>query len=250
MEYLLQEAEFNLFIIGKIENYGYDASFQTIWGMVDRDNNIHGVLFKYYSSFIPYSYNELILEKFIPLINLGAKVVSGKKEIIDVIKKYLSPDRIKEEKNDVYAHLKCLNSLNVVNYEIKKAEETDVERLINLRKQIEEFKNISVNKKLIKQKINSGSGRIYYIENELGEMISSASTSSENKLMAMIVGVATLPEYRNRGFATSCVYRLCRDLLAEGKNPCLFYDNPEAGKIYNKIGFTEIGRWSILQFNI
>ena len=34
-------------------------------------------------------------------------------------------------------------------------------------------------------------------------------------------------------------------IINENKIPCLFYDNIEAGKIYNKLGFKEKGYWGI-----
>jgi predicted GNAT family acetyltransferase len=38
---------------------------------------------------------------------------------------------------------------------------------------------------------------------------------------------------------------LCLDVLAEGKTLCLFYDNPKAGSIYKRLGFKDIGFWSM-----
>ena len=35
------------------------------------------------------------------------------------------------------------------------------------------------------------------------------------------------------------------ELLDENKIPCLFYDNEKAGCIYNKLGFRQLGNWSI-----
>jgi hypothetical protein len=42
--------------------------------------------------------------------------------------------------------------------------------------------------------------------------------------------------------------KLCSDLLKEGKIPCLFYNNPSAGKIYERMGFRRIGFWKMLKF--
>jgi uncharacterized protein len=246
MDYLRQDPEFNIFIIGDIENYGYETFFQTIWGVTDYTGKIKGILLRYYTFYIPYSYDQEVLQRFSPLIDLGATMVSGKKEIIDIVKKSLQR-RIIKEKQDCFACLKKLNSLEPdPDLGIKKADLDDVDRLINLRKQIVEFSTFSLNQDSIVQKLN-GKGRVYYLEDSNGEMISTASTSAESSQSAMIIGVATLPLYRRRGLVTNCVYYLCRDLLAEGKIACLFYDNPEAGKIYHRLGFVEIGKWSMLQ---
>lgn len=64
----------------------------------------------------------------------------------------------------------------------------------------------------------------------------------------MITGVATLKEYRGRRLATETVVRLCREAFGDGKKfLCLFYDNPAAGRIYNRIGFKEMGQYAMLR---
>ena len=88
------------------------------------------------------------------------------------------------------------------------------------------------------------SGRIHCIKKH-GKIVSSAATTAANSQSAMILAVCTLKEYRNYGYGTQCVEKLCNDLLSEGKTLFLFYNNPSAGKIYKKIEFKEIGKWTI-----
>ena len=101
MKFITEEPEFNLFIIGDIENYGYDENFQTLWGGFIEDE-LKGILLRYYESYITYSYNQEILKAFAPIIAEKGKIVSGKKEIIDDLKKYLSEDLIKKERNEFF----------------------------------------------------------------------------------------------------------------------------------------------------
>ena len=56
-----------------------------------------------------------------------------------------------------------------------------------------------------------------------------------------IGGVYTLPENRNRGYATSCVAALCKKLLLEYDFCVLYTDlsNPVSNSIYKRIGFKE-----------
>jgi uncharacterized protein len=67
-------------------------------------------------------------------------------------------------------------------------------------------------------------------------------------MSAMIVAVCTHSDYKKKGYATECMTKLCRDVLDEGKELCLFYDNPEAGRIYKHIGFVDIGFWMMYKF--
>lgn len=40
---------------------------------------------------------------------------------------------------------------------------------------------------------------------------------------------------------------LCRDNFAAGRQfLCLFYDNPAAGRIYHRIGFRDVGVYTIM----
>ena len=87
-------------------------------------------------------------------------------------------------------------------------------------------------------------GRIFVAE-EGGVLVSAALTNAETPEMAMIGGVFTPPDRRNRGYATACMDALCRELLCDGIQPCLFYDNPQAGSIYRRLGFREIGTWRL-----
>ncbi|MFP3916986.1 GNAT family N-acetyltransferase [Lysinibacillus telephonicus] len=90
-------------------------------------------------------------------------------------------------------------------------------------------------------------GRTYFIRVN-GEMVTTASTTAENSRSAMVVAVATKEEFKRKGLATDCMIKLCKDLLAEGKELCLFYDNPEAGKIYKRLGFEDIGFWNLYRY--
>lgn len=85
---------------------------------------------------------------------------------------------------------------------VKRATVADAPRISTLIQMIAEFHSDSANVQNIRQKIKDESGRIYYIENEHKEVISVAQSTAENEESAMIVGVATHPLYRRRGFMT------------------------------------------------
>jgi len=61
----------------------------------------------------------------------------------------------------------------------------------------------------------------------------------------MIVAVCTHKNYRGKGYATELLTEIVSYLLREKQSVCLFYDNPDAGRIYRKIGFNEIGLWTM-----
>ena len=89
-----------------------------------------------------------------------------------------------------------------------------------------------------------------FVAESKGRLVAGASTSAESSNAAMIGGVWTLPEERNHGHSTAVVTALCADLMAEGRGPYLFYleDNAPAAQVYRKIGFQDIGHWSVVYF--
>lgn len=109
----------------------------------------------------------------------------------------------------------------------------DLDKIIKLYKTV--FKSFS-SKEIMKGKLESKRGRGLYIE-ENGEIISVSQTDFETEDSAVIVGVATKPEYRCKGLATLTLKELSNLLLEEGKDLYLQYENLEAGKIYEKLGF-------------
>lgn len=94
-------------------------------------------------------------------------------------------------------------------------------------------------KEAMEEKINLGRGRGFYIEAN-GELISVVQTEFETKHVAVIVGVATNKYHRNKGLASELLKHLINCLLSEGKDIYLQYDNLDAGRIYEKIGFKVI----------
>jgi uncharacterized protein len=58
-----------------------------------------------------------------------------------------------------------------------------------------------------------------------------------------VSGVYTPPEMRYKGYATSCVAELSRNILQSGKEFCTLYTdlaNPTSNSIYNKIGYKPV----------
>lgn len=82
-------------------------------------------------------------------------------------------------------------------------------------------------------------GSVYLWENEVP--VSMAVSTRPTRSGISIGGVYTPPEHRNRGYATSCVASLCKELLREYKFCVLYTDlsNPVSNSIYRRIGFKE-----------
>ncbi|WP_373600270.1 GNAT family N-acetyltransferase [Paraclostridium bifermentans] len=248
LNYVGKEPSINLFIIGDIEQYGFDKDFQDIWASFDEDNNVNGILLRYMNNFVPYIDNvDTDVEEFKQIIKSyeGEKIISGKGNIIEKFKDVLNDYN---EKATYFCELR--DDKKLVNYDdsIKIATEEDASRMQDLLLTIDEF-TIRDSVETTRSRIKDNSKTVYYIENEEKEMISVSQVTAENSKSAMIIGVATRKEYREQGYMSKCLSKLCKDLLNRGKSLCLFYDNPKAGKVYHKLGFKEIGIWTMLVEN-
>lgn len=115
-------------------------------------------------------------------------------------------------------------------------------KLFNFQYSIDEFELTESSRESFGQEVLNGSGRIYYIKDK-GKIISTAALTAENSKNGIIIGVATDKEYRTKGLAKSCVGNLCKEMVLENKSVLLFYNNPDAGKLYKDLGFKDINRW-------
>lgn len=62
----------------------------------------------------------------------------------------------------------------------------------------------------------------------------------------MLGGIFTLSSYRGQQLAQDCVINLCNDIIKQDKLPILFWNNPSAGKLYQRLGFEKIGELTVL----
>lgn len=246
---LKMKAAENLFIIGDIEAYGYEQEFQKLWGEFDEKGKLIAVLLKYEDNYIPFAIESFNAEGFAEIMSndTAFKMMSGLKDITEKIEPYLNK-HLKRKRQMYYAKCTRVSSDHHVDFSIvQQATSQAVEALVELLNGIPEFSESTITVERKARGIENGTSRSFFIMEE-GKMVSTASTTAENSLSAMVVGVATLENYKKKGYATKCMLKLCSELLDEGKELCLFYDNPAAGAIYKRIGFEDIGFWMMYTY--
>lgn len=249
MALLRNEPALNLFIISDIENFGFEQDFMELWGEIDSsDGHIKAVLLRFYRSYLPYAEGSFDVEGFARIIRNDHDIhmISGATEVIKAFDGLL---KVKQEKQLFFAELKEMDTkpsvASVLSDQIHIATIQDVEAICSLTDTIDEFASSRDGSRIsLRKTLASGTGRTYFLKHE-DQVIVTASTTAECSMSAMIVGVATHQEFREQGLASKLVTQLCSDLLLEGKSLCLFYDNPHAGVIYKRLGFQDIGSWSI-----
>ncbi|PLT28576.1 GNAT family N-acetyltransferase [Peribacillus deserti] len=244
--FLKEEPSFNLFIIGDIEAFGYETEFQQIWGEFDEKLNLISVMLRFHDSYLVYAKEAFDVEGYARLLPVEGPVqLSGKSEVVEKFETQ-SFIQLGEKKKMYFAECRSKShAKDPDSRPVHLADFEDVDRIMELRSRIKEFVITPSRRDILVQAMKSKTGRTYYIE-ENGQMISAAGTAAENSISAMIVGVCTHPEHRNKGLASETLIALMEDLMEiEKKTLCLFYDNPAAGSIYHRLGFKDIGKWTM-----
>jgi predicted GNAT family acetyltransferase len=250
LEYIGNEREMNLFIEGDIEQYGLDGTTVELFAFGDPWDCL---LLRYFQNYCIYSRNQRYDVRRVAafLAEQKVQVLGGKESLVRRIVPYLPAHRTKGTYlcrcNAADARL-----LPADGKEAKVLTESDAGQLAGLYRTIEEFGPQYTDHP--EDKIEELTESIKASRLALGLfdgplLVSAAYATARSSSGAMVVGVATRKEYRNRGYASFLVGTLCKRSFDAGLSfLCLFYDNPDAGRIYRRIGFREVGRWAMVKF--
>ncbi|QEN05106.1 GNAT family N-acetyltransferase [Thiospirochaeta perfilievii] len=246
LDFLQDSASENCFLYGDIENFSLDSDFMDVW-YIKNDNLITSILLRYYNYYVVHSTDKKDYPEILDTVKLNKNAlgISGLESVIDDL------NRLKPLSDIKRLYLAELNKTSFTGFspkeEPKRATKDDLEKLFDFESSIEEFSLDESSRESFGQEVITNTGRIYFIENDKG-VVSTAGLTAENSLNGMIIGVATAPDFRKKGFAKECVGRLCLEMIKEDKSVLLFYNNPDAGKLYKSLGFKDINRWVIAKF--
>lgn len=232
----------NLFIIGDIENYGFDSDFQDVY-YEEIDGKLEGIYLKYRDNAVIYSENGKMdidwVLNYIAENNFGH--INMLKSTADILDSYLKDQYdlnscyycVLDDTSKLYTDPLCC-----------RPDKSDLDQIVAKQSAIEEFTMTPDEVRgAATRRFESGSKQMCLKEN--GEVMSYAAISIESQTAGMIVSVFTDRIARGKSYATKVVTTLTNELVQEGKSACLFYDNPSAGRIYHAIGFKTIDQWNM-----
>lgn len=252
LAYIAAEPEINLFIYGDVETVGVDKPPVQVWVHPGREG-WNFLLLQYFDSYILYSqspdYDAIAAAGFLR----GRKVegISGKRELLDRLAPYF-PE--KECRLTYMSRCNALDSSFAVHCPadviVRELGPDDLDQTLDLLRGIAEFSDTYHGEEQEREQLaqcwKCGGMMMGAFKGE--RLVSTAQTTAATSRSAMVVGVATCPNERGHGYASAVVTELCRRNFAQGREfLCLFYDNPAAGRIYHRIGFSEVGGWSMLR---
>lgn len=245
LAFLYREPEINLFIIGDIEFYGLSTEFQTVY--VEGDGDFETVVLRHHANMMVFSTTNrydpeevlaLAETHAINVLNAGARTYAGLAGALS---------RAFDVKKMTIARMASPDRLDPPDPEVRRAVEDDVPAIVDALYGITEFFSIvteSREERLVgmARKLREGFSLHYLLERD-GRVIAHASSTAHSRTAAMIVAVFTRKECRREGCASRVVSGLCRHLLATGRKPVLFFDNPAAATIYHRLGFEDLDVW-------
>lgn len=237
--YLEVKPMYSLFFTADIADYGFDSHFFTLYGSFD-NNELNCIFARFYQVLLVYSNSDTIpvqdILDYLDNNNIDFRIVRGQADLVKQFEDYMEFSTMHRTQlcKLFKEHFKPVDYSDV---NIVKANSSHTEQIIGLCNSIEEFKGL-MNEDSVGKFIEYG---FTYLIFEDSQPVSMAMCSARNENIANIGTVATLPEYRSRGYASKLLSYLCEVLLNISESCSLCYDNPNAGKIYNNIGFEEIG---------
>jgi hypothetical protein len=232
----------NLFLLGNLLTLGMDYPELEYWGACEGER-LAGALMRFRNNWAVYDAGGADMTALARILEehpAGARHITGEYEVASRLWSCVRNYEAYEDHRSYFAVMDALVDLPGVG-PARRATEADIPGLVALYSESGAMARDEAGTRRVLQH-----GRIF-VATDAGKLVSGALTNAETPDMAMIGGVFTPPDRRKRGYATACVAALCRDLLNHGIQPCLFYDNPEAGAIYLRLGFRNTGTWRLLR---
>ncbi len=229
-----------------LETYGWNSDEVYGWSAENSSGGMEGILLRYNNICILADISGKCAAGFAPYIDsqTGLAGIRGSLEALRTLPQFLK--RYKSAGLEISPFL-CLNRPPCCTPEqmqkTRLAGPEDLDALADLYSQAETMYRSRRNIAARLQECP-----IYLVQQEHGgkTVLSAALLNLEGNDAALIGGVYTRPEARGRGLASACTAALAAHMQQQGKMPCLFYENPAAGRIYRKLGFVECDFWAVL----
>ena len=231
----------NLFIAGDILLYGFDSDFQKVW--IEDDMRCIYLLYKtnlcVYSKDKDHDYRAIVEI----IQNHEVRHINAIRAIADKIKLIVKPKKISHTKMAICEGPEHLKD----HHDVMIADDTDLDGLADLAWEVFGTAEGYVSLKEVKESLKGIMQDFpIYMLKEDGRIVSMAYANAKSAKAGMICGVATAGSHRAKGYASACVSACVADLLNEGRIACLFFDNPKAASVYYRLGFKDIGDYTLL----
>ncbi|HEU4964589.1 MAG TPA: GNAT family N-acetyltransferase [Bacilli bacterium] len=251
MAFLEVEPYYGMFFMGNLLAMGMEHPNLDYWGL-HRDGQLVAVMMRYIENWSVIASDRdqsLDLTWFRERLNLTHDVgrIMGKPWIVEFLQEGMPNHKPKRIFHDFFCSLKRENFQPGSTEGVFKLSLADQEAVHELYAG-EEFAHIT-GETYRRRLVDSGCRAFALADPDgSGKLIAASMTTVETPTAAMVGSVFTKQTARGRGYGSRVTAALCAELLAQGKEACLFYDNPSAGVIYRRIGFQDIGFYDMIDF--
>lgn len=246
VEFLSIAPQFNLYMLGNLEKLGFAHEICEFWGDVVPTPNgtrLRAVLNRYMTGWTVYGVAAAdwpALGSILDNHPAGASRLQDNPDGIASFMPYLQ--RYRQEKMEIEEVM----DLNPADFQplaapagitIRRGSLADLAELTAFYAEAE---HMSRSPAAVERPLRDT--RLWLAEQN-GKILSTALTNAETSKLAMIGGVYTPPAARGRGLSQAVCSGLCADLIADQKQPVLYWGTPAAGAVYRKLGFHATGQW-------
>lgn len=227
---------YSIFLLGNVLHLGWENPALEYWGAWEA-GNMTAVLMRYKGNWTAWwnTPGEFLPEFTRILSRCTQATITGRPDILEALKfPRLTVQKRYEQRLAVLEQLIPPAPACAVRW----ARENEAEEIVELYRGDE----VPRTRESILARITGGGQAVGFA---VGKMVTAAAVTARTRDSAMLGGVWTLPEHRNKGYASWCTAWLCRQLVDLSLTPALFYHNPAAGSIYLRLGFREIGPYAM-----
>ncbi len=241
---------FNLYLLSNLETYGCNADFCQFWADLDGRGRVRAVLNRYMAGWTLYGLPQADWAGLGAVVDshpITAQRLQDNPGGVETFLPYLHRYRACWLREEALMRLdqRAFRAVEAQRHiSVRRATLDDLPALIAFYADAEQMARppAAVERPLRDRRI--------WIAEQEGTVAAAALTNAEIAGQAMIGGVYTAPAARGQGLSQAVVSALCRELLAEGKEPVLYWENPIAGAVYRKLGFHQIGVWRSIRLEI
>ncbi|MEZ4658180.1 MAG: GNAT family N-acetyltransferase [Caldilineaceae bacterium] len=243
VEFLAVAPEYNLYTLGNIARLGFAHELTQYWGDFAENGALRGVLNRYMQGWVVYGSEACDWGAFGQIVDAHPTAAQRLQDNPGGIATFLPHLRRYEPARVSVQHLMALDVADFAAADsppdalVRRAVMADLPQLVDF---YAGAGHMARAKAAVEQPLQST--RIWLAEVG-GEILAAALTNAETADLAMIGGVYTKPEARQRGLSRAVCSALCSELLQLGRRPVLYWETPEAGAVYGRLGFHTVGEW-------
>lgn len=243
-EYMAHKPLFSQFLNSVIKNYGYDTSLLSVFGCYNEQKKLLALFATLANNLLVYSDNNNIpameILNYLRDNNIDFMMIKGEEQLLRQFESHIT-FTTKYFTNFCKLEKKDFTPKYYGDITIEKAIDRDNDDIVAFFNRVPEFKRL-MNEESVKVYINYG---YTYMAIENGQIIAIAICNSINNRMATINSIATLPNYRHKGYGTKLLSYICYKIFEYSQSISVCYDNPSAINMYNSVGFKNIGKQGI-----